>query len=76
MSRGTTKPVTNSHDESFTEYFSPERYQYPVRRGELLAILTQHHKTIDQGRWWKVLGRWLLGRLGKPVEKVPSPEAR
>lgn len=64
--------------ERVSEYFNfddpidgPEKAQKKVTRIELLAILTQFKKAEEQGRWYRVLWRWLKARRGSgAVHKV------
>lgn len=43
--------------ESFSEFFAPANAERPVRRFELLAVMTMYHR---RNRWWMRL--WLAVR--------------
>lgn len=51
------RPVDKT-GERLSEYFKPEKHDQIVRRGELLAILTNLTKEITMP-WYAKLWRWL-----------------
>lgn len=67
--------ATREKGERISEYFAPEKAQRFVRRFELLAMLTQHHKAMQQNRPLSKLWRWLRAPRGSGgVHAVEPPK--
>lgn len=61
--------------ERISEFFEKGKGMLPVRRYELLAILTQLERGREGRRWRSRIWRWLQGKVGSgPISAAVEPK--